>query len=71
MMVSPLKHSPSSNSVLACSSEVEVMKRTIRSAEKIRSIETPQTVTADVFIGSNPHPACGEHSRTTAKSMRE
>ena len=46
------------------------MKRTIRSAEKIRSIETPQTVTADVF-GSSPHSACGEHSRTTAKSMRE
>ena len=47
------------------------MKRTIRFAEKISSIETPQTVTADVLIGASAHSACGEHSRTTAKSMRE
>ena len=47
------------------------MKRTIRFAEKVRSIETPQTVTADVFIGFSAHSACGEHSRTTTKSMGE
>ena len=28
------------------------MKHTIRFAEKVSSIETPQTVTSDVFIGS-------------------
>jgi hypothetical protein len=47
------------------------MKRTIRFVEKVRSIETPQTVTADVFIGSSAHSACGEHSRTPTKSTRE